>query len=135
MIRRMTRRVQRDEPIVASCQHVFFFDGLPGNSVLRIFGRPGMLEKCRPRVRRGQGGRAGGVIAMAVRDDNAIEARAVVAKRGVEVREMARLADARVDERRGSRSADQQIGIVPAAGHRAGIMGAEENRGEHSSLG
>ena len=38
------------------------------------------------------------------------------------------IADTGVDERRVSRLPEEQIRVVPPAGHRAGVVGLEENR-------
>jgi len=77
-------------------------------------------------MRRGKGGRALSVIAMAVRDEHGVEP--CVAESSHQVREMSRLTDAGVDQRRRSRAADDQIGVVARPGHRPGIVGGQQNR-------
>ena len=46
----------------------------------------------------------------------------------LEIRQMPRIADAGVDERRRAAAAGQQVGVVAGSGHRTGIVGGEEER-------
>ena len=55
--------------------------------------------------------RAGGVIGVAVRHEHRVEPGVALGERRLELRQMPRLADARVDERR-------RIGVPPAAASR-----------------
>jgi hypothetical protein len=70
--------------------------------------------------------RTRGVIAVAVCDDDSVEP--CRAEGRLQIRQMPRVADAGVNERRRAAAAGQQVRVVAGSGHRTGIVGGEEER-------
>ena len=104
----------------------------PRHGIFRIHVGPRIFHECCAGMRHRNGRRAGGVVVMAMRHEDAVEAGAACLQFGVELGEVARLACAGVDQRRGSAVAGDQIGVVARTGHRSRIVRPEENRRKHA---
>lgn len=75
--------------------------------------------------------RARGVIGVAMSDENEAEHRSALVKGRVQRGQMMRVADSSIDERGFPVGTDEQIRIVPRAGHRTRIPRLEQDRGHH----
>ena len=71
------------------------------------------------------------MIRMSVGDKNTSKPRRVSRQLVFECRQVARIADARVDENCLAIGSHEQVGVVAAAGHRAGVVRLEKNRRQH----
>ena len=123
----MARRVNHRQLVVSRRNQIAVVDGLPGDRELGVFAVPRTFEEAGVRVCGRERGGAAGVIAVAVRDEDAIEACAPRLELGVEVGQVLRLAHAGVDERRRSAGTGDEIRVVARSGHRSGIVGAEQD--------
>src|SRR3954468_17322699 len=88
VIRRVTRRVQRDKRVIADSDEVAVAERLPVDSVAIVYLRPRQLAEAGRRVRGGDRRSAGGMIGMAVRDEHGFEARTAGAKRRPQIVEV-----------------------------------------------
>ena len=75
--------------------------------------------------------RAARMIRVPVGHEHSHELSRMTRQLGFERREVARIADAGINENRLTIGTDEQVGVVAAAGHRAGIVRREENRRQH----
>jgi thymidylate synthase ThyX len=131
MVGRVSRSVERHQRLAAGEQPIEVCKRFPPDRVLPVFVGPRELATPRGGVRLEQHRRARGMIGVSVRHKNVIEPRASVTEMLPDRRQVARIADAGVDERALSVRSNEQVGVVPVPCHRAGVERLESDRVEH----
>ena len=127
----MAGRVDHGQDLVAHRDLVAMREWFPVDGGRPIHPRPKDFLQPDSRMRYLQCRRAARMIRVAVGHEHSHELSRVSRKLGFERREMARIADTRINEDRLTIGTDEQVGVVAAAGHRAGIVRREANRRYH----
>src|SRR5205814_383382 len=130
VIGRVPRRVHDEQRVAADGDRLAVAQRVPVD-LPRVLAGPRELLEPAVRMLPRDGGRTGRMIAVRVGDDDPREVGAAIVERRAKIREMLRLADARIDQGRVAALAGEQIRVVAAPGQRTGVVGVE-NDGDHA---
>ena len=130
VIGRVTGRVQHGQRFSAGHNRLAIDQRLPFDLVADVLLRPGKFGERGGRMPPGDQRRPGGVIGVAVRHQHARQVRLPDLQLTIDLFQMPRIADTRIDQRGTARPAGQEVGVVASTRHRAGVVSVEENRSE-----
>src|SRR4029453_3070770 len=127
----MSRRMQRDQGVVADRDTVAFVNRLPIDSISPVLFRPWVFEEPRAAMNSGDCGHTRRMVGMRVRYQDITKLCVVVLERGGELFEVVALAHTGVNQHGGPMLVDYQIGVIARTGHRARIVRVEHDCVEH----